>query len=368
MRRPCVVKPGPGVKLIIQIPCLDEREHLPAAFADLPRAIAGIDEIEVLVIDDGSRDDTAQVARDIGVHHLVRFPKNRGLAAAHMAGIDAALRLGADIIVNTDADNQYAGADIARLVRPILDGRADLVVGDRQTDTLAHFSALKRLLQRWGSRVVRRASGTDVADSTSGFRAMNRQAAYHLFVHNRFTYTLETIIQAGEAGLAIENVPVRVNPGTRPSRLFRSMGQYLRRSAPVILRAYNMYWPVQTFAFFAVLFGAVGVALGLRFLYYYVQDPDTSGHMQSLMVGVGAVVLAFLIGLVALLSDLIATNRRLAEEILARVRRLDARLAAGAGPEPAVEGVESTGAPPWRPTPTGAAERSSHGATPAAPA
>ncbi len=355
------------MKLIIQIPCLNERDHLPAAVADLPREIEGVDEIEVLVVDDGSTDDTARVARELGVHHLVRFPKNRGLAAAHMAGIDAALRLGADLIVNTDADNQYVGADIARLVRPILDGRADLVVGDRRTDTLAHFSPLKRLLQRWGSRVVRRASGTEVADSTSGFRAMSRAAAYHLFVHNRFTYTLETIIQAGEAGLAIANVPVGTNPGTRPSRLFRSMGQYLRRSGPVILRAYNMYWPVQTFGFFAVLFGVVGVALGLRFLYYYVQDPDTSGHMQSLMVGVGAVVLAFLVGLVALLSDLIATNRRLAEEILARVRRLDARLAAWSpGPPPArapVEGVESTGAAPWRPAPGPAArERSPDGA------
>ncbi len=341
------------MKLIIQIPCLNERDQLAGTLADLPRVVAGIDEIEVLIIDDGSTDGTADVARELGVHHIVRFPRNRGLAAAHMAGIDAGLRLGAHVIVNTDADNQYAGKDIARLVQPIVEGRADYVVGDRQTDKIAHFSPAKRMLQRWGSGLVRRASGTEVADSTSGFRAMSRKAAYHLFVHNRFTYTLETIIQAGEAGLAIENVQVGTNVKTRESRLFGSIPEYLRRSGGVIFRAYNMYWPVQTFGFFALMFLLLGLGLGGRFLYYFIQDPDYSGHMQSLLVGVGSTVLAFLVGLMALLADLMATNRRLSEEVLVRVRRLDARMerVEHGGASPTVEGIESTGAPPWRPGP-----------------
>jgi len=332
------------VKLLIQIPCLNEREHLAATFADLPRAIPGVDAIEVLVVDDGSSDGTADLARELGVHHLVRFPRNRGLAAAHMAGLDAALRLGADIVVNTDADNQYKGEDIPRLVAPILAGRADLVIGDRQTDAIAHFSFAKRLLQRWGSRVVRRASGTEVADSTSGFRALNRRAANALFVHNRFSYTLETIIQAGHLGLVLENVRVQTNAKARESRLFKSIPEYVRRNGAVILRAYNLYWPVQTFGALAILLFLFGLGLGGRFLYYYVQDPDYSGHIQSLLVGVGAVVLSLVVALMALLGDLLATHRRLTEEVLQRVRRLDARLDAQSG---TIEGVESTGAAPW---------------------
>jgi glycosyltransferase involved in cell wall biosynthesis len=339
----------PPVKLLIQIPCLNEREHLGGTFADLPRSIPGVDSIEVLIIDDGSTDGTAEVARELGAHHIISFPRNRGLAAAHMAGIDASLRLGADIIVNTDADNQYKGEDIARLVEPIVSGRADVVIGDRQTDTIEHFSFVKKVLQRWGSRVVRRASGTPVADSTSGFRAMGRKAAYHLFVHNRFTYTLETIIQAGQAGLVIENVAIKTNPKTRESRLFSSIPEYLRRNGAVIVRAYNMYWPVQTFGFVALLLLLVGLSLGGRFAFFYLQNPDYSGHIQSLLVGVGALILAFLVGLMALLGDLLATNRRLTEELLHRVRRIDARLPdEGHG----VEGVESTGAPAWPRAPT----------------
>ncbi len=336
----------PQVKLLIQIPCLNEREHLGGTFADLPRSIDGVDTIEVLVIDDGSTDGTPRVARELGVHHIVSFPRNRGLAVAHMAGVDACLRLGADIIVNTDADNQYKGEDIARLVEPLVAGRADVVIGDRQTDTIAHFSFLKKVLQRWGSRVVRRASGTPVADSTSGFRAFNRNAAYHLFVHNRFTYTLETIIQAGQAGLVIENVPITTNPQTRESRLFSSIPEYLRRNGSVIVRAYNMYWPVQTFGFLALVLLGIGVLLGGRFAYFYLQDPDYSGHIQSLLVGVGALILAFLVGLMALVGDLLASNRRLTEELLYRVRRLDAALASGANVH-GVEGVDSTGAAAW---------------------
>ncbi|MEM7152706.1 MAG: glycosyltransferase family 2 protein [Myxococcota bacterium] len=332
------------MKLIIQIPCLNEREQLGQTIADLPREVPGIDEIEVLIIDDGSTDGTAELARELGVHHIIRFVRNRGLSAAYTAGVDACLRLGADIIVNTDADNQYRGTDIPRLVEPILAGRAEVVVGDRRTDTIEHFSLLKRILQRWGSRVVRRASGTEVADSTSGFRALSRRAAATLFVHNRFTYTLETIIQAGQAGLVLENVEIETNPQTRKSRLFRSIPEYLRRNGAVILRAYNMYWPVQTFGFLAAVLFVIGVLLGGRFLYFYILDPSYSGHVQSLLVGVGAIVMAFLVGLMALLGDLMSANRRLLEEMMTRIRRLDAALARREGD---AEGIESTDASAW---------------------
>jgi glycosyltransferase involved in cell wall biosynthesis len=345
------------VKLIIQIPCLNERDHLGATFADLPRQLPGIACIEVLVVDDGSHDGTAEFAELLGVHHVLRFPRNRGLAAAYSAGLDACLRLGADIIVNTDADNQYRGADIERLVAPILAGRADIVVGDRQTDGLAHFSPLKRLLQRWGSRVVRRASGTNVRDSTSGFRAVSRRAAATLFVHNRFTYTLETIIQAGQAGLAIEDVAIETNPKTRDSRLFRSMGGYVGRNGAVIVRSYSMYWPAQTFGFFAALLLLFGLGLGGRFLYYFaVRFPEESGHTESLLVGVGAVLLAFLVGLMALLGDLTAANRRLTEQVLIHVRELEASLGARDDlnqSAPRIAGLRRSAAAPWTAPPSG---------------
>ncbi len=338
------------MKLIIQIPCLNEREQLPAAVADLPRRIEGIDEIEVLIVDDGSTDGTSDRAEALGVHHIVRFPRQRGLAAAYAAGVDAALRLGADVIVNTDADNQYRAEDIALLVGPIVAGDADIVVGNRQTDRLEHFSPLKRLLQRWGSGVVRRASATEVRDSTSGFRAISRKAACHSFVHNRFTYTLETIIQAGRTELSIRNVNVRTNPQTRRSRLFVSTSHYLRRSVPVILRSYAMYSPVKILTVISALLFLIGFVLVGRFLYSYVQNPSVSRHVQSVVAGVGALILGFLVGLVAMLSDLLAANRRLLEDVMVRIRRIDAQLAQRptAGGQ-MLEGIRSTGAAPWRP-------------------
>jgi glycosyltransferase involved in cell wall biosynthesis len=336
------------MKLVIQIPCLNERDHLAQTVADLPRAVDGVDTIEVLVIDDGSTDGTSEKAVELGVHHIVRLPQNRGLAAAFGAGLDAALRLGADIVVNTDADNQYPGDAIGRLVAPILAGRADVVVGDRQTDRIAHFSPVKRLLQRWGSGVVRRASGTRVADATSGFRAMSRRAALVLFVHNRFTYTLETIIQGGRVGLSFENVVIRTNAKTRESRLFTSLPQYLRRGMPVIVRSYAMYRPSKTFAYLAALLFAVGASLAARFAYFYVLDPARSGHAQSLIVGVGLVTASFVAAIAAMLAELLAANRRLVEEALLHLRRLDAQASARARREgEAIEGVRTTGAPAW---------------------
>ena len=312
------------MKLIIQIPCFNEQENLGETFADLPRAIDGIDEIEVLIIDDGSSDATFEEALRLGAHYIVRFPLNRGLSAAYQAGLDACMRLGADIVVNTDADNQYQGQDIAKLVEPILAQQADIVIGDRQTDTLEHFSLLKRFLQRWGSRIVRRASGTEVVDAASGFRAINSKAMSYLFVHNKFTYTLETIIQAGSIGLNIKNVKIRTNPARRKSRLANSIMDYLRRNGPVIFRSYTMYWPVQTFGYIGLALFMFGLLFVVRFLYYFVQNPNYSGHVQSLQVGVGAIILAFIVGLIALLGDLLASNRRLTEEILSRVKKLEA--------------------------------------------
>jgi glycosyltransferase involved in cell wall biosynthesis len=339
------------LRLIIQIPCLNERETLPGTIADLPRHVDGIDEIEVLVVDDGSTDGTSERAIELGVHHIVRFSKNRGLAAAFIAGIDAGVRLGADVIVNTDADNQYRGADIAKLVKPILEGGADVVIGDRQTDSIDHFSPLKKLLQRWGSGLVRRLSATDVRDSPSGFRAFSRTAALQLFVHNRFSYTLETVIQAGRRGLMVANVKIGTNRMTRKSRLFRSIPDYVRRAGAVMLRAYAMYQPVQTFALVACVLLLVGVGTWVRFLYYYFAGRG-GGHVQSLIVGTGAVILAFLTGLVAMLAELLASNRRLLEDVMMRARRMDSQLQAlfaerSAAERIRVEGVQSTGAPAW---------------------
>jgi glycosyltransferase involved in cell wall biosynthesis len=311
------------LKLVIQIPCYNEAGSLKETLAGLPRQIPGIDSIEVLIIDDGSSDGTADLATALGVHHVVRLLRHQGLATAFMAGIDRALVIGADIIVNTDADHQYPGSELPNLVAPIVQGRADLVIGDRQTDTLGHFSPGKRLLQRWGSRILRQLSRTNVQDAPSGFRAISRDGAMRLFVHNRFTYTLETVILAGQCGLSIENVPVRVERTARPSRLFRSTPDYVRRAGAVVLRAYAMYQPLRLVGALALLLLLFGLLLGGRFLYYYVQNPNYSGYVQSLVVATGAMVIAFLLLVTALLAELIASNRRLLEEVLYRVRRLD---------------------------------------------
>ena len=335
------------MKLIIQIPCLNERETLPETIGDLPRRIDGIDEIEVLVIDDGSTDGTSERAAELGVQHILRFPQNRGLARAFTAGIDAALKLGADIIVNTDADNQYRGTDIALLVAPILSGRAELVIGDRQTDQIAHFSPIKKMLQRWGSGIVRQLSATNVSDSPSGFRAISRKAALGLFVHNRFTYTLETVIQAGRAGIAVENVKIRTNNKTRESRLFRNIPDYLKKAGGVMFRAYAMYRPVQVFLRIALVLFAIGSLTWARFLYFFWSRGTSSGHIQSLLVGTGALALSFIVALVAMLAELLAANRRLLEDLLVRVRNIESRTGDAAGRQ--IHDVWTTGHASWRP-------------------
>ena len=335
------------MKLIIQLPCLNERETLAETIADLPRQIDGVDEIEVLVIDDGSTDGTSERAAELGVHHVLRFPQNRGLARAFTAGIDAGLKLGADIIVNTDADNQYRGSDIPLLIAPILAGRAELVIGDRQTDQIAHFSPIKKVLQRWGSGLVRQLSATNVSDSPSGFRAMSRKAALVLFVHNRFTYTLETVIQAGRAGITLENVKIHTNGKTRESRLFKNIPDYLKKAGGVMFRAYAMYRPVQVFSRIAIALFLVGGLTWARFLFLFWSTGSGAGHLQSLLVGTGALLLSFIVALVAMLAELLAANRRLLEDLLVRVRSIESRT--GSAESRQLHDVRTTGSATWKP-------------------
>ena len=310
------------MKLIIQIPCYNEEATLPATVRDLPRSLPGIDAIELLVIDDGSTDRTAAVARELGVHHILSFPQNQGLAAAFQAGLEAALAAGADIIVNTDGDNQYCGADVARLVEPILAGRAQIVVGDRGVAALAHFSPLKRWLQRFGSWVVERAAGIPIPDATSGFRAFSREAALRLTVLSDYTYTLETLIQAGARHMAVVYVPVRTNPQTRRSRLIRSTPTFLALSAATILRFYAMYRPLRIFMSMGGASLAIGVALGLRFLYFFVRS-DGAGHVQSLILAAILSIVGIQVCLIGLIAELVRLNRKLLEEMLYRVRRME---------------------------------------------
>jgi glycosyltransferase involved in cell wall biosynthesis len=332
-RAPCIhVSRGPTIcamKLIIQIPCYNEEQTLPLTLADLPRAVPGIDTVEWLVIDDGSTDRTIEVAREHGVDHVVKLTNNKGLAAGFQAGIDAALKLGADVIVNTDADNQYDGRDIPKLVAPILAGDADMVVGDRQVETIEHFSPLKKLLQKLGSWVVRQASSTDVPDTTSGFRAYNREAALQIQVVSKFTYTLETIIQAGKLLVAVDHVPIRTNEKTRESRLFPSMGAYVRRNAISIFRIYAQYEPLKVFWGGAVVMGLLAAAVWIRFVVAFV-DGQGAGHVQSLILGAVLFIAAMLLAALGVIGDLLAAQRMLSQRTFERVRRIE--LALGIAP------------------------------------
>lgn len=309
------------MKLIIQIPCLNESGTLAVALAALPRTVDGFDRVEWLVVDDGSTDGTAELARQLGVDHVVRHPVNRGLATAFMTGIDAALHAGADVIVNTDADNQYEAADIPRLVQPILENRADLVIGARPIDETAHFSWIKKKLQRLGSWAVRVASKTRVVDAPSGFRAMTREAAMRLNVFNAYTYTLETIIQAGLSNLTVVSVPVRTNPDLRPSRLVHSIPNYVRRSLVTIFRVFAIYRPMVLFFWAGAVLATVGFAVGVRFLVYFFNGDG--GHAQSLIFSALCMILGGLSFMMGLVADLISVNRKLLERISVRTARLD---------------------------------------------
>jgi glycosyltransferase involved in cell wall biosynthesis len=319
------------MKLIIQIPCLNEEAVLPSTLADLPREVEGFDEVEWLVIDDGSTDRTSDVAREFGVDHIVRFSSNKGLAVAFQAGLDAAVKLGADVIVNTDADNQYRADNIPKLVGPILAREADIVVGDRNVRDHEEFSRMKKVLQSWGSWVVRRASQTDIPDPTSGFRAYSREAALRLNVVTRFTYTVETLIQAGRSDLAVIHVPIRTNPKTRESRLFRSNRQYVTRSIGTILRITAMYDPLPAFLLPAALIGAAGLALLARFGWFYFTESGPTGHIQSLIVGAALFIFAVQLVLLGVISDLLRSNRIISERTLQRVRKVE--LALGIRPD-----------------------------------
>lgn len=310
------------MRLVIQIPCFNEEQTLAATLSDLPRSVPGFDEVLWLVIDDGSADATSSVASANGVDHVVRLTHNKGLALAFSAGLDAALRLGADVIVNTDADNQYCGADIVRLVEPILDGRADLVVGSRDINNHTEFSWLKKRLQHAGSWVVRQASDTAVADATSGFRAYNREAALSANVVSRFSYTLETVIQAGKSDLAVTDVAIDVNPSMRPSRLFKSKRQYIFRSAGTIARVYAMHEPLRVFSVPALVFALVGAVLFARFGWFAITSGG-EGHIQSLVVGAVALVVAVQLFMLGLVADLLRANRVVGERTLRRVRAIE---------------------------------------------
>jgi glycosyltransferase involved in cell wall biosynthesis len=310
------------VKLIIQIPCYNEAQTLPDTLRDLPRELDGIDEIEYLIIDDGSQDSTAQVARQCGVHHVVRLNPHRGLAAGFSAGLEACLRAGADVIVNTDADNQYHADDIQRLINPIITGRADLVVGDRGVGSLQAFSPLKRKLQTAGSWVIAQTSGLSTPDATSGFRALSREAALRTMVLSEYSYTLETLIQAGNRKLAVSFVPVRTNPQTRPSRLMRSIPQYLMHSGATIIRAYAMYRPLRVFSTLGVVLILAGLIPSLRYLYLMIIG-QAGGHLQSIILGAVLLIVGFQTLLIGLVADLIGKNRQIMEEMLYRMRKAD---------------------------------------------
>ncbi len=317
------------MKLVVQIPSLNEEQALPETLRGIPRQIPGVDVVEVLVIDDGSSDHTGQIARQHGADHVVRFTRRKGLAYGFMAGLDACLRVGADVIVNTDADNQYPGHEIPRLIEPILRGEADMVIGDRGVSDVAHFSWAKRRLQTLGSWVVRKVSGTNVPDTTSGFRALTREAALRINIVSEFTYTLESIIQAGKKRLAVTSRPIEAR-ATRPSRLFGSTWEYVKRSVATILRIYAMYEPLKVFLLLGLtLFGA-GVALGLRYAWFWWQG-EVRGHIQSAILSVLLLILGFQTLQMGVMADLVASNRKLIEDLLYRVRRSELRGEDGRG-------------------------------------
>jgi len=312
------------MKLIIQIPCLNEADTLPATVADLPTSVPGIDAIETLVIDDGSTDDTANVARKIGVTHVIRFRRRKGLAAAFMAGIDASLKAGADIIVNTDGDNQYPGREIPKLLAPLLSGDADIVIGDRNIRDQKHMSWPKKSLQRLGSWVVRQVSTTKVPDTTSGFRAYTREAALRMNVVSEFSYTLESIIQAGKRRMAIGHVAIETNPRTRSSRLFDSIWSYLKKSGATIVRIYAMYEPLKVFTYIGSAIFLVGFAISIRFLYYFLFAYEP-GKIQSLIFSAVLMIVGFQVVLIGLLADTLSGTRKLLEDVLYRVRVMELR-------------------------------------------
>jgi glycosyltransferase involved in cell wall biosynthesis len=335
------------MKLIIQIPCFNEEAQLPLTLSRLPRHVEGFETVEWLVIDDGSSDRTIEVARSHGVDHIVRLTNHKGLAAAFQAGLDAGLKLGADVIVNTDGDNQYEGSDIPKLVEPILRGAADMVVGDRQVGKLEHFSGPKKLLQRLGSWVVRQASSTEIPDTTSGFRAYNREAALQMqAVSSKFTYTLETIIQAGKLLVAVDHVPIRTNAKTRESRLFPSTGAYVRRNALSIFRIYSQYEPLKVFWGGAVIMGTAALVLFIRFLVFFIEGRHASGHVQSLIAGAVLFLAAVQLGALGVIGDLLDAQRTLSQRTFERVRRIELQL--GVEPshyEPGAPGGRATKEP-----------------------
>ncbi len=310
------------MKLVIQIPCYNEAETLEITLDHLPKHIDGIDTIEYLIINDGSMDATVDVARRWGVHHIVNFKQNQGLARGFIAGLDGCLRAGADIIVNTDADDQYNGEDIEKLVRPIMNGEADIVIGARPIDDTEHFSYVKKKLQHLGSWVVRKASNTDIPDAPSGFRAFSREAAMKINVVNDYTYTLETIVQAGRERIPITSVPVRTNAELRPSRLFHSIISYVKKSILTILRAYMMYKPLKAFTILAIPFVLAGLAIGIRFLYFMSQGLS-GGHIQSLILGCTLIIIGVLVFVIGLLADVIAANRKILQDVQYHVKRME---------------------------------------------
>jgi len=313
------------MKLIIQIPCYNEEATIAHTLSLLPRQVEGFDQVEYLVVDDGSSDRTLEAARAAGAHHLVKMPHHAGLASAFRTGLDACLRLGADVIVNTDADNQYDAADIPRLVRPILLGSAEMVVGDRGVATLKSFSPLKRRLQTLGSRVMSQVAGLDIPDATSGFRAMTRDVALRTTVLSDYSYTLETLIQAGNNHTRVAFVPVRTNPPLRPSRLMRGLLDYIQNSTITIIRAYAMYRPLRVFITIGTFILLLGVGLGLRFLYFFLLG-EGGGKIQSLILAAILSIVGFQTLMIGLVADLIAFNRKMIEEILLRMRKVELTL------------------------------------------